>query len=69
MHHMLAGAAAGLQHIARFPGQELLQHVPYRLVVAVERGRVEPAVSLDRPAILAKLHDVLGHANSPAPPL
>ena len=30
-------------------------------MVAVERRRVEPAVGLDRPAILAKFHHIFGH--------
>jgi hypothetical protein len=30
-------------------------------MVAVERRRIEPAVRLDRPAILAELHHIFGH--------
>ena len=58
---MLAGAAAGLQHVAGFAGEELLQHRPDRRMVAVERRRIEPAVGLDRPAILAEFHDIFRH--------
>jgi hypothetical protein len=63
MHHMLAGAAAGLQHLAGFAGEECLQHVPDRRMVTVERRRIEPAVGFDRPAILAELHHKLSHLN------
>src|ERR1700688_4770021 len=66
LHHMLAGAAAGLDHITGFPGQELLQYRPDRLMVAVERRRVETAVRLQRPAVLAELHDIFSHV-SPRP--
>ena len=62
MHHMLAGAAAGLQHVAGFAGEEFLQHRPDRRMVAVERRRVEPAVGFDRPAILAEFHHILSHS-------
>ena len=62
MHDVLAGAAAGLQHVAGFAGEELLQHRPDRLVVAMERGRIEPAVRLDRPAILAEFDDIFRHS-------
>ena len=61
MHHMLSGAAAGLQHVAGFTGEELLQHRPDRRMVAVERRGIEPAVRLDRPAILAEFHHKLSH--------
>ena len=62
---MLAGAAAGLDHVAGFPGEELLQHGPDRLMVAVECRRVEPAVGFDRPAILAEFNDIFSHARLP----
>src|SRR6476659_9829289 len=39
--HMLAGAAAGLKHVAGFPLKKWLQHRADRLMVAVERRRVE----------------------------
>ena len=63
MNDMLAGAAAGLHHITGFAGKEFFQHRPDRLVVAVKRGRVETAVSFDRPAILAEFHHKLSHRN------
>jgi hypothetical protein len=59
--HMLAGAAAGLDHIAGFPGKEGLQYRPDRLVVAVIRRRIKAAVRLDRPAVLAEFHHILSH--------
>ena len=59
--HMLAGAAAGLDHVAGFAGEKSLQHRPDRLMVAVKRRRIETAVGLDRPAILAEFHDILSH--------
>src|ERR1700680_2703205 len=62
---MLAGATAGLDHVAGFAGQELLQHRPDRLMVAVERRRVETAVGFDRPAVLAKFHHILSHDSLP----
>jgi hypothetical protein len=61
MHHMLAGAAAGLQHIAGFTGEECLQHRPDRPMVAVERCRIQPPIGLDRPAILAEFDYILRH--------
>ena len=60
--HVLAGAAAGLDHIAGFAGEKLLQNRPDRLMVAVKCRRIETAVGLDRPAILAEFHDKFGHA-------
>ena len=59
--HMLAGTAAGLDHLAGFTGKLPLQQVADRLMVAVERGRVEAAVGFDRPAILAEFHDIFRH--------
>jgi hypothetical protein len=61
MHDMLAGAAAGLDDVAGFAGEEWLQHRPDRRMVAVECRRIEPAVRFDRPAILAELHHIFGH--------
>ena len=61
MHDMLAGAAAGLQHVSRFAGEEFLQHRPDRLMVAVERRGIEPTVRFDRPSILAEFHHIFGH--------
>src|SRR2546423_4634733 len=59
--YMLAGAAAGFQHVAGFSGKELLQHRPDRLMVAVKRRRVEPTAGFDRPSILAEFHDIFSH--------
>ncbi len=59
--HMLAGAAAGLDHVAGFAGQEFFQHRPDRLMIAMERRRVETAVGFDRPSVLAEFHDIVSH--------
>src|SRR5258707_12677162 len=65
MHHMLAGAAAGLQHVAGFAGEEFLQDEPDRRVIAVERRSVQPAVGFDWPAILAEFRHIFRHGHSP----
>ena len=62
--HVLAGAAAGFDHVAGFAGEEWLQHRPDRLMVAVKGRRVEPAVGFDRPAVLAEFHDIFRHVSS-----
>ena len=68
IHHVLAGAAAGLDHVAGTISEIPLQHRPDRLMVAVERRRVETPVGLDPPAVLAKFHDILGHIDfAPGP--
>src|ERR1700676_2226802 len=59
--HMLAGAAAGLDRVAGFAGKEFLQYRPDRLMVAVERRRVEPAAGLDSPSVLAEFNDIFSH--------
>src|ERR1700739_4208742 len=61
MHHMLAGAAAGLQRIALLACEEPLQHRPDRRVIAMKGRGIEPAVGLDRPAVLAEFHDIFRH--------
>src|SRR5450759_3954899 len=66
--HMLAGTAAGLDHVAGFAGKEFFQHRPDRPMVAVERRRVETAVGFDRPAILAEFHDIFRHLRSAPDP-
>src|ERR1700716_146837 len=58
---MLAGAAAGLNHVTGFAGEEWLHHRPDCPMVAVKRRRVEATVGQDRPAILAEFHDVFSH--------
>ena len=63
--HMLAGAAAGLDHVAGFAGKERLQAPPDRLMVAVKRRRVETAIGLDRPAVLAEFHHIFRHEALP----
>jgi hypothetical protein len=62
---MLAGAAAGLDHITGFAGEEWLQHAPDRLMVAVEGSCVEAPVGLHRPTVLAEFHDKLSHGDAP----
>jgi hypothetical protein len=62
---MLAGAAAGLDHVTGFVGKELLQHRPDRLMVAVKRRGIETAVGFDRPAVLAEFHDIFRHGILP----
>ena len=61
MHDMLASAAAGLDDVTGFAAEEFLQHRPDRRMVAVECRGIEPAVRLDRPAILAEFHHIFGH--------
>ena len=60
---MLPGAAAGFDHVAGFAVEEFLQHLPDRLVIAVKRRRIEPAVRFDWLAILAEFHDVFSHVH------
>ena len=69
IHHMLAGTAAGLDHVAGLVREIALQYRPDRLMVAVERGRVEAPVGLDPPAILAKFHDIFSHIGFAPGPL
>src|SRR4051794_41045170 len=63
---VLPGAAAGLQHVAGFAGDEFFQHGPDRLVIAMERRRIKPAVRFDRSAVLAEFDDVVGHGTNPS---
>ena len=59
MHHMLSGAAAGLQHVAGFAREKFFQHLPDRLIVAVERRRIEAAVRTG--AVAAEFSRMLSH--------
>src|ERR1700716_202790 len=59
--YMLAGAAAGFDHVTGFAGKEWLQHRPDCPMVAVKRRRIEATVRRDRPAILAEFHDIFSH--------
>jgi hypothetical protein len=63
MHDMLTGAASDFDDLTGFAGEEFLQHRPDRLMVAMERRRIEPAVGFDRPAILAEFHYKLSHGS------
>jgi hypothetical protein len=65
MDHMLAGAAAGFQDVARFAGEERFQYGPNRLMVAMERRSIETAIGLDPAAILSEFHHKLRHATLP----
>jgi hypothetical protein len=60
---MLAGAAGGLDHVAGFAGEKPQQQGPDRLVIAMERRRVETAVGFDRPSVLAEFHDIVSHVS------
>ena len=63
---VLSGAAAGLEHVAGFAVEKFLQHRPDRLVIAMKRRRIETAIRLDRPAILAEFNNVLSHGTHPS---
>jgi hypothetical protein len=58
---MLARAAARFQHVARHAVEEPSQHRPDRLMVAVKRRRIEPAVGLNLTAIPAKFEPIIRH--------
>src|SRR5580698_3826538 len=62
--HMLAGAAAGLDHVTRPPGKVPQQHFADRLVVAVKRRGVETAVGFDPASVLAEFNDIFSHVGS-----
>src|ERR1700722_9172605 len=59
--HMLAGTAAGLHDVTGFSGKEAFQYRPDRPMVAVICRRVETAVWLDPPAVLAEFLDIFNH--------
>jgi hypothetical protein len=59
---MLPGAAAGLNNVTGFPCEVSLQDASDCLVIAVVCRRVETAVGLDRPAVLAEFDDILSHS-------
>ncbi len=67
IHHMLAGAAAGLDHVAGDISEVALQHRADRLMVAVECRRIEAPVGLDPAAVLAKFHDIFAHMIASSP--
>src|SRR5882757_7057715 len=60
--HMLAGAAAGLDHVAGFAGAIPMQYRADGLMIAMKRRRIQAPVRLDRPAILAELHHKFSHS-------
>jgi hypothetical protein len=43
----------------------LFQGRPERLMVAMKSRRVEPAIGLDAPAVLAKFNDIVSQLTSP----
>jgi hypothetical protein len=57
------------QHVTGPAFQELPQHRPNRLVVTMERRRVEAAIRRGRPAIPAEFGDLLRHNPLPPPAL
>ena len=61
VNRVLAGAAASLQHVSRFPGKARPQDGPYRLTVAMECRSVQSAVRLDRPLVPAEFRYVIRH--------
>src|SRR3954466_130758 len=65
IHHVLPGAASGFEHIAGFAVEEFFEHRPDRLVIAVKCRRIETAIRLDRPAILAEFNDIFSHSPHP----
>jgi hypothetical protein len=65
--HMLAGAAAGLDHVAGFAGKEFLQARPDRPMIAVIGRRVEAAVGWNRTAVPAEFDDVFSHISRTSP--
>ena len=65
MDHMLAGPTADLHHIPKASGEMLLQDRPDRLVVAMERRGIEPAIRLDASAVSAKFHRMFSQLRLP----
>jgi len=65
MDHVLTGSTADLDDISGSAGEMLGQRRPERFMVAVERRRIEPAIGLDPPAILAKFHHIFSQFKSP----
>ena len=65
VHHMLAGAAAGLQHVAGLASQESRKHRPDRLVIAVVGSGIEPPIGLLWPPILAEFDHIFRHDKLP----
>ena len=57
--YVLAGAATGFEHLARFPAQVRLQYGSDRLMVAVERRRVKAAIGLDYKAFELRLLEAI----------
>ena len=65
MDHVLAGSTADLDHVARPSGEVFFERGPERLVIAMERRRIEAAVGLDPPAVPAKFNDIFSQFMSP----
>lgn len=64
---VLAGAAARFEHVTLPAGEQPGQHGADRLVIAMKRGSVEPAVGFNPPPVLAELHHELCHRHLPHP--
>jgi hypothetical protein len=65
VNHVLAGSAADLDHVTGAICEMLSQGRPERLMVAMKSRRIEPAIGLDAPAILAKFNDIVSQLTSP----
>src|SRR5689334_21903732 len=61
---VLPGAAADFNNVTIFRRQVSLQHASDGLVVAVVCRRVETAVRLDRPPVLAEFDEIFSHSAS-----
>src|SRR5450631_69321 len=63
IHHVLAGATAGFHDVAGFAVKEWQQYGADRLMVAMKGRRVEAAIRLDRPPVLAEFDNIFSHAS------
>jgi hypothetical protein len=59
---VLAGAAAGLDRIAGFPGKMAPEQAKDRLMIAVKGRRIEPPVRFATAATFAKFNDIIGQS-------
>ena len=65
MDHVLAGSTADLDDVAGAIGEISFQRRPERLVIAMKRRRVQPAIRLDPAAVPAKFDDIFSQLTSP----
>src|SRR5690242_452198 len=63
--HVLPGAAADFDNVTFVRRQVSLQHASDSQMVAVVRRRVETAIGLDRPPVLAEFDDIFSHSAPP----